>query len=80
MALFICHWGAHFLSTICYIFILPKTDVQKEIIKMVTEITNETNKNSKIEKVNLILSIISNTASISPAFFSFIKTLLEKLW
>ena len=25
MALFICHWGAHFLSTICYIFILPKT-------------------------------------------------------
>ena len=26
MALFICHWGAHFLSTICYIFILPKTD------------------------------------------------------
>lgn len=27
MALFICHWGAHFLSTICYIFILPKTIV-----------------------------------------------------
>lgn len=25
MALFICHWDAHFLSTICYIFILPKT-------------------------------------------------------
>ena len=25
MALFICHWGVHFLSTICYIFILPKT-------------------------------------------------------
>lgn len=59
---------------------LQNIDVQKEIIKMVTEITNETNKNSKIEKVNLILSIISNTASISPAFFSFIKTLLEKLW
>lgn len=27
MALFICHWGVHFLSTICYIFILPKTSV-----------------------------------------------------
>ena len=31
MALFICHWGAHFLSTICYIFILPKTDVEDEV-------------------------------------------------
>ena len=29
MALFICHWGAHFLSTICYIFILPKTCLHK---------------------------------------------------
>ena len=28
MALFICHWGAHFLSTICYIFILPKTSME----------------------------------------------------
>lgn len=29
MALFICHWGAHFLSTICYIFILPKTEMRE---------------------------------------------------
>lgn len=28
MALFICHWGAHFLSTICYIFILSKTEMK----------------------------------------------------
>ena len=32
MALFICHWGAHFLSTICYIFILPKTDTLSDVV------------------------------------------------
>ena len=31
MALFICHWGAHFLSTICYIFILPKTQGETNV-------------------------------------------------
>ena len=34
MALFICHWGAHFLSTICYIFILPKTILTQHNIKV----------------------------------------------
>lgn len=32
MALFICHWDAHFLSTICYIFILPKTALTKGML------------------------------------------------
>lgn len=32
MALFICHWGAHFLSTICYIFILPKTYILLQLV------------------------------------------------
>ena len=25
MAHFICHWGAYFLDSLCFIFILPKT-------------------------------------------------------
>ena len=37
MALFICHWGAHFLGSLCYIFILPKTYYSARIREFLDE-------------------------------------------
>ena len=55
MALFICHWGAHFLSTICYIFILPKTVLNHELNKNDSQLleVNLLNQLKLAKRVNL---------------------------
>lgn len=53
MALFICHWDAHFLSTICYIFILPKTLELGHSKSYIQSITSGKSKPSTQELFNI---------------------------
>ncbi|MEQ2442105.1 hypothetical protein WMO64_01315, partial [Pseudoflavonifractor sp. CLA-AP-H29] len=66
MALFICHWGAHFLSTICYIFILPKTTLSMDkwgFFKIFHRFLTQTGHLRKIKAKSLLSSCFFHVES-----------------
>lgn len=54
-------------------------EVREKILKILDDIEKEKNKENKMEKVNLVLSLISNTVTISSPIWPALEQLITKL-